>query len=460
MVMKILILGAGQVGGSLAEHLVDDHNDITIIDNDAKRLRQLQRQLDIRTVHGQASHPDVLERAGAEASDMMIAVTNSDETNMIGCQIAHTLFQIPTKIARIRASNYVGYDSLFANKAIPIDVIISPEQLVTRFVQRLIEFPGALQVLDFAEGKVRLVAVKPIYGGPMVGKSIHDLYQSMPDVEMRVAAIFRRNHSVPIVDKTIIEVGDEVFFLATPMHIRKTLEALGRLANPYKNIMIAGGGNIGQRLAQALEHKFRVKIIDHNSQRSQNLAEVLHKTTVLLGDASDREMLVNEDIEAVDVFCAVTNDDEVNIMSCLQAKRLGVRQVMALIGRTAYVDLVEGGLIDIAVSPQQVTIGSILMHMRHGDMVNVYSLRHGAAEAIELVVHGDEKTSSVVGRRVDQIKLTTDVVIGAVVRGEQTLMATPDLELAAEDHVIIFLMNKRSLAEVERLFQVNVGFFS
>lgn len=457
--MRIVILGAGQVGGTLAENLVRENNDITLVDQNAERLASLQQRLDIRTIHGHGSHPDVLQEAGLAGADMLIAVTNSDETNMIGCQVAHTLFKTPVKIARVRSNCYFDYPALFEKKEIPIDVCISPEQLVTDYLSRLIEYPGALQVLDFADGLVQLAAVRPYFGGPLVGKSLKELQKAMPDLPMRVAAIFRHNNSIPITGSTTLQVGDEVFFIATPKDIRQVLKALGRLTSTYKHIMIAGGGHIGNRLAYTLEKNYNIKLIEHNVGRAKMLAETLNGTTVLVGDASDRELLINENIDQFDVFCAVTNDDEANIMSCVQAKRLGVQQVMALINRTAYVDLVEGGLIDIAVSPQQATIGSILTYLRRGDMVRIHSLRRGAAEAIEVIAHGDEKTSKVVGRTWAEIKLPAGTVIGAIVRDKQVHIAAPEMRIEAEDHLILFVMNKKSIREVEKLFQVSVTFF-
>ncbi|MBB71826.1 MAG: Trk system potassium transporter TrkA [Legionellales bacterium] len=458
--MDIIILGAGQVGGTLAENLAREENDITVVDSDRGRLRELQTRLDIRTVTGIASHPNVLKDAGADNADMLIAVTNSDEANLVACQIADKVFHTPTKIARIRSPRYAQFgDVLFAEGGFPIDVFISPEQLVTDYVTHLIEYPGALQVLDFAEGRVRLVAIRPYFGGPLVGKSLSMLKEHLPHIEARIAAIYRGNRSIPLTPATVVEIGDEVFFLAESKHIREVMGALRRLDTSYKRIMIAGGGNIGCRLAESLENDYQVKIIDHNPDTTERLASQLNKSTVLLGDASDRELLLNENIEYTDVFCAVTNDDEVNIMSCMQAKRMGVRQVMALITRTAYVDLIEGSDIDIAISPQQATIGSILTHIRRGDIVNVHSLRRGAAEAIEIIAHGDKKSSSVIGRTMAEIKLPKGTNIGAIVRGEEVFVPHHETVIEPEDHVILFLADKKYIEDVERLFQVSATFF-
>lgn len=456
--MKIIILGAGQVGSSVAANLASEANDITMVDTDAKLLRDLQDRLDIRTIAGHASYPDVLRRAGAEDADMILAVTNSDETNMIACQVAYSLFRTPTKVARIRSREYLGYSKLFGNEAIPVDVMISPEQVIIDYVQKLIAHPGTLQVLDFAEGAAQLVAVKAYYGGPLVGQELRKLRDHMPNVETRVAAIFRRGTPIIPEGDTVIEADDEVFFIAARKDIRTVMGELRRIDRPNKRIIIAGGGNIGKGLAQLLENDYNVKLIDHNPRRSREISEELDKTIVLHADAADEELLLEENITSTDVFCAVTNDDEANILSAMLAKRLGARKVLALINRASYVDLVESGDIDIAISPHQAMIGSLLAHVRRGDVAAVHSLRRGAAEAIEAVAHGDARSSKVVGRAIEEIKLPPGTNIGAIVRGGEVIIAHHDTVIEAEDHVILFLVDKRRVRDVEKLFQVGVTF--
>jgi len=456
--MKIIILGAGQVGSTLAASLSSEANDITIIDTNIDFLRDLQDHLDLRVIAGNASYPDVLEQAGAEDADMVIAVTNSDEVNMIACQVAYTLFHTPTKIARVRAPEYLNQARLFHQEALPIDVLISPEQIVTDAIHSLIDHPGALQVTDFADGKVKLVAVRAYYGGPLVGHELRALKQHMPTVETRVAAIFRRNRPIIPHGHTVIEPDDEVFFIATGPHIRAITAELRSGEKRVRRIMIAGGGNIGSRLARSLEKRYQVKLIERNPDHARKISETLGRTVVLQGDCSDRELLIEENIDSIDVFCAVTNDDQANILAAMLAKRLGAQKVMALINRASYVDLIQGGEIDIAISPQQVTIGSLLAHVRRGDVVKVHSLRRGAAEAIEAVAHGDESTSKVVGRRIEEISLPPGTTIGAVVRGDEVIMAHHDTVIEAEDHVILFLIDRDKVSAVEKLFQVGVTF--
>ncbi len=457
--MDIIIVGAGQVGSSVAENLVSENNNVTIIDVEPNRLRQLQNRLDIRTIEGCGSYPTVLKEAGADDADMLIAVSSSDEVNMIACQVAQTIFRIPTKIARIRSQHYFVSDELFSKGELSIDFFISPEKEITSYLQSLIDFPGALQVLDFAKGKVRLVALKPLPNGPLIGKSLQSISASMPNILFQVVAIYRNDRSLTLTPETTIMFGDEVFFIVDSQYIHMVMTTLQRFDHPNRRIMIAGGGNIGRSLAIALQDQYQVKLIDHNLNRTYEIAQILDKTTVLLGDAADRELLVDENIAHTDVFCALTNDDEANIMSAIQAKRLGARQVLALITRRNYVDLIEGGDIDIAISPQQITINGILTHLRQGDVVHVYSLRRGAAEAIEVIAHGDAKTSKVVGRKISEIKLPPGAHVGAIVRDDQTIISQPDATIETNDHVILFLTEKKYIHDVERLFQVNIMFF-
>lgn len=459
--MKIIILGAGQVGGTLAENLASEQNDITVVDTNASLLRDLQGHLDIKTIHGHGSYPNILREAGADDADMLIAVTNSDETNMTACQVAHTLFNTPTKISRIRSGQYLKHPELFDPEAFAVDVLISPEQVVTEYIQRLMEYPGALQVLDFADKKVQLVAVKTYPGSPLVGRAINSIKDHLPGADVRVAAIFRRNQALEPKGNTIIEADDEIFFVAAKESMQRMILQLRheRDEDEYRRIMIVGGGNIGYKLAKAIEHNYMVKIIEFNEERAQFLSENLERSVVLHGNAADKDLLEEENIETTDMYCALTNDDEMNIMSSLLAKRLGARKVMSLINKSAYVELVNGGMIDIAISPPQVTIGSLLTHIRRGDIVKVHSLRRGAAEAIEIIAHGDKSSSKVVGRKIKDIKLPPGTNIGAIVRADKVILATSDAVVEANDHVILFVMKKRHIHDVERLFQVGLGFF-
>jgi trk system potassium uptake protein TrkA len=477
--VKIVILGAGRVGASVAESLVSERNDITVVDTDPVQLRALQDRFDLRTVAGNGIHPPVLEQAGIEDADMLIATAARDETNLVACQIAARPFNVPMRIARVRAPEFQLHPEITGEGGFYVDHLICPEQTVTDYVRKLIEFPEALQVLEFAGGRASLIAVRAYEGGPLVSHPISDLRAHHPNVDMRVVAIFRRDRSIRPEGNTTIEPGDEVFLLAASEHIRTALSDLRRMDKPVRRIMIAGGGNIGLRLARGLGADYQVKIIETSRTRCDYLVTQLPSSTLVLnGDSTDEDLLAEEGVAEMDLFVALTSDDENNIMSCMLAKRMGARRTISLINRPAYAELVEGNRIDIAIVPAQTTIGQLLARVRRGDVVAVHSLRRGAAEALEAIAHGDARSSKVVGRRIEQIDLPRGATIGAIVRmprpdaagdstspGEaaarqaQVIMAHHDTVIEADDHVIVFVENKRMIPKVEKLFQVGVGFF-
>ena len=457
--MKIIILGAGQVGLSMAEILSRENNDVTLVDIDPGRLEGLQDHLDLRVIEGSASHPDVLEQAGGHDADLVLAVTNQDEVNMAACQVAYTLFRTPKKIARIRSVEYLTHREIFSDDSIPVDVIISPEQLITQHVLHLIEYPGALQVVDFAGGKIQLVGLKAYHGGPLVGRELRTIREDLPTVEARVAAIYR--HDRPIIPEgdTIIEPNDEVFIVAAAPHIPIVMSEFCAVEAPGQNIMLVGAGKIGLQLARTLEqNNYQVKLVEHGAERARQVAEQLDATIVLRGDAADEDLMLQENIDAMDVFCSLTNDDEANILSAMLAKRLGAHRTMALINRSAYVDLIESSVLDVAISPSLITVGALLTHVRRGDTIAVHSLRRGAAEAIETIAHGDATSSSVVGRRIEEISLPSGTRVGALLRNQEVIIPHHDTVIEAEDHVILFVIDKKHIRDVERLFQVKVTF--
>lgn len=457
--MKIVILGAGQVGVSMAEILSRESNDITLVDHAEAALSGLQDRLDINTVLGNAAHPEVMEQAGMGDADLLLAVTDRDEVNMTACQVAWTLFKTPTKIARIRAGEYLSQPKIFGNHAVPVDVIISPEALVTEQILRLIEHPGALQVVEFAGGRIQLVALRADSGSPMVGHRISELRAHLPKIDARVAAIYRQDSAIIPTGDTVIQAGDEVFFVAARKSIPKVMDELRHADRVGRRIILAGAGNIGFRLAQTLEKSsYQVKLIEFNEQRARFVSERLQRTIVLHGNAAAEELLQQANIENTEVFCALTNKDEANILSAMLAKRLGAHRVMSLVNSAAYVDLVQSSMLDIALSPRLATIGTLLTHIRRGDVVQVASLRRGAAEAIEAIAHGDASNSRVVGRRVDEIDLPTGASLGAILRGDDVLVCHDNTVIEADDHVIVFVANKRDVPSIERLFQVAVTF--
>ncbi len=470
--MKIIIVGAGRVGSSVAEALVSEANDITVIDTDVDRVAELQDRFDLRGLVGNAALPSTLQQAGADDADMLIAVTAGDEINLVACKIAADLYNIPTRIARVRNVELQQHPTLIGEGGFRASHVIFPEQTVTDYLLKLIEFPEALQVLEFAEGGASLIAVRAFAGGPLVSHPIKDLRRHIPKVDARIVAIFRNEASVRVDGDTFVQPGDEVFFLAPSDSIRTVLSELRRMDKPVRRVILAGGGNIGLRLARALDtgeglatpERFNVKIIEANKRRAESLAQQLSSDVLVLhGDATDEDLLTQEGVQDADVFIALTNDDENNIMSSLLAKRLGARRTIALINRKSYGDLMQGGQIDIAVSPSYATLSALLRFVRRGDVVAAHSLRRGAAEALELIVHGDEKTSRIIGKPIEQIEMPRGATIGAVVRGAgdkaQVLMAHHDVVIQAEDHLIVFVENKRIIPRVEKLFSVGLGFF-
>ncbi len=472
--MKILILGAGRVGESVAESLVSERNDITVIDTDPARLRALQDRLDLRGVVGNGIQPSVLEEAGVQDTDMLISCAPSDETNLVACKVAKDLFNVPTTIARVRSPEFQDGSPMLGKTGFGVDKVICPEQSVTAYIRKLIEYPEALQVLEFAQGLVSLIAVRAVAGGPLVRHSLAEIPALVPGVDMRIVAIYRLDKVQTTLDgDTRIEPGDEVFVLAATEHIRTVLGALRARDQPVRRLMLAGGGKVGLRLARQVHGDCEVKVIEPLRPRCDYLAtELPPEVLVLHGDSTDEDLLVDENVDQMDLFLALTSDDEDNIMSCLLAKRLGARRVLAVINRRAYADLVQGTQIDIAISPAHTVLGELLAYVRRGDVEAVHSLRRGAAEAMEAIVRGDRKTSRFAGRRIDEVALPKGTQVGAIVRGlhradgseagddarPEVIIPHHDTVVQPHDHVIVFVPRKRMVREVEKLFQVSATF--
>jgi trk system potassium uptake protein TrkA len=474
--MNIVILGAGRVGESVAESLASERNDITVIDTDPARLRALQDRLDLRGVPGNGIQPSVLEEAGIGDADLFIACAPMDETNLVACKVAHDRFNVPTTIARLRSPEFEDGSAMMDKvTGFAVDRVICPEESVTRYIGLLVEHPEALQVLEFASGLVSLIAVRAVAGGPLVRHSLAEIPALVPGAEMRIVAIYRLDQALTDLDgRTRIEPGDEVFVLAAKQHIGAVLGALRERDRPVKRLMIAGGGKVGLRLARQVKDELEVKIIEAHRPRCDYLASQLPADVLVLhGDSTDEELMGEENVQDMDLFVALTSDDEDNILACLLAKKMGARRVLALINRKAYAELVQGTQIDIAISPSQTVIGELLAYVRRGDVEAVHSLRRGAAEALEGIVRGDRKTCRMAGRRVEEIGLPPGAQVGAIVRGlhrpdgteagedaqPQVLMAHHDTVIEPNDHVIVFVPNKRMVRQVEKLFQVSATFF-
>lgn len=453
--MNIVILGAGQVGASLANVLVSEQHNVTIVDNNAAKLSAIRERLDVGTVHGHASHPDILRAANCLDADMVVAVTNNDETNMIACQVAFTVFSTPMKIARVRSENYQANQELFTDEAIPIDVIIVPEHLVSDYVTQLISHPGARQVVEFADGKLHLITVRVDVDALVANSSIGGFIEKHSSATVKVLTIYRNKNRIKIDNKTVFKPNDEVILAVYEYMTAKIIKEFQCNINPYRSIIIAGGGNIGYALAKNLEKKYYIKIIDPGETRVNFLAENLEKALVIKGDASDSELLLDENIAQTDLFCAVTNNDGINIMSSLLAKRAGARKVISLITRGSYSELIAGSEIDAAFSPQHITVSALLRHIRRGDVVQAHSIKEGAMEALELIVHGDEKTSEVVGKKIQSIVMPRETELVAIERKGNIIMEFSDVDvIESNDKLVILLLNKAKIKEVEKLFQV------
>ena len=454
---KIIVFGGGQVGSSVAKILSDDGNDITLVDVDKSILENLKEQIDIKTIHGLASHPSIQRLADAENSDMVIAVTGNDEVNMAACHVAKNIFNVPKRIARLRANEYLNDEDGFEKKFFSINDVISPNILVTDYVKNIIDHPGAFQAFRFASGKVHVIAATVLSNGPLARKRLSEFREHLPNVDVKVVAIFREKKYLIPDDDTFIMPDDDVLFIATEENMRFMSE-LRKITDEPHNVMIAGGGRVGSALAKKLEDAYNLKLIEKDKLIAKNISENLSSTVVLHNDIADETMLKNENINEVDYFCAVTSDDQANILSAKLAKDMGAGKTIAIVNKSSYRNLVSKE-IDVVVSPEDVTIGSLLASVRTSDIVSVNRIGNIDGEVMEIIAHGDKKTSNLVGNKISQLELPKSIIIGAVVRDGNVLLANEDIEIRDEDHIIIFAFDKKELPTIEKLFQVNVGFF-
>ena len=389
--MKIIVIGAGKVGAGLAEYLINENNEITLIDMDINKLRELQNRYDIKIVKGHGSYPETLRNADAANTELLVAVTDSDETNMLACQLGYSLFRIPQKIARIRNHEYLSERKiLFCNQAIPIDNIIAPEQLITDEIANLISYPGVLQIAEFASGRVAIASAKAYYGGPIVGYQLDTMRNHLDSINASIVAIYRQNRLIQLKSDTVIEAGDEVVFISAIGHIRSVMSEFQRLEVPYRRIMIIGGGSIGMELARKLGELNQIKLIEMDEERAEFLASEFDKSSVevFCSNPSNPDFLTEEHVDEMDLVIAVTEKDETNIMSTLLAKKLGAQKSIVLISNFAYVNLLQTDAIDIVLSPHEATISALLTNIRHNGVDNVHTLRRGTAEGLEKIGRG------------------------------------------------------------------------
>lgn len=470
--MKILIVGAGRIGISVAESLVSEANDITVVDRNPEHIAYLQSRFDLRGIVGEASSPQVLRDAGADDTDMLIAVTSNDETNLVVSLLAARLFNIPTRIARVRNSELRNFPRILGEEGFEATAVIWPEQAVTSYLVKLIDFPEANQVLEFGEGLAALIAVRAKAGSPLVGRRVADLETHLPHVEARIISIFRRNRRLDVDKNTVIEAGDEVICLCDARNARLVLSEIRRHEPPVRNILLAGNASMCLALARRLTSsedadrrtELSIRILEKDRSKVELLAGQLRSSVIVIeGDYTDEEVLSDAGVETCDLFIALSEDDGDNVLSAMLAKKLGAQRTIALVNRKVYGDLMQGSQIDITLSPSQAALGELIKHVRRGDVTAAYSLRHGVAEALEIVAHGNRRSSRVVGRPIRDLALPEGANIGAVIRGEGedavVLMGKPDVVIEAEDHVVVFVASKRLIPKIERLFAVDVGFF-
>lgn len=452
--MNVLILGAGSVGGEIARVLVKNQCMVTIVDTRENRLLELQKSLDLRGIAGNAADPEVLLSAGGEDADLVIAITAIDEVNLVACKLCTLLFNTPKKIARIRGGIFANKE-IYSEKGFGINHIFCPEQIVADNIISAIRHPGSLEVHPFANNKAVLASIAIAAKSPLAGESIKNARTRLPDVNFRVVSLYRDNKPLKPAPDTRFFVGDEVSLITADKNMVKLAPLFSDgNSDSHNDVMIAGGGNIGQRVATAIETGCNVKLIEIAQDRCRKLAQELKNTLVLKGSATDEQLLKEEGIHNTDFYCGLTNDDEENILSAMLAKRLGARKTVAIVNRETYVNILKRQL-DIVVSPSQLTIGSVLAHIRWGDVSRVHSLHHGSTEAIEAVIHGNADTSLMVGRKMIDINWPEEATPGAIVRGDDFLLANDDTVIEGGDRLIVLVRGRDGLKQVEKLLQVS-----
>ena len=457
--MHILICGAGQVGFSIARQLAREGNQLTVIDINPDLVQKINDQLDVRAYVGYASHPSVLKAAGAEDVDMLVAVTYSDEVNMVACQVGYSLFNIPTRIARIRHQDYLKteWSGLYHNEHMALNVIISPEIEVARAINRRLSAPGALDMIPFADGKVKVLAVRCMENCPAANLPVSLVRQKAPQAEMKIIGLLSKGKFVVPTPETVLHAGDDVYLITTLERTRHIMTLFGHYEEDVRRALILGGGNIGLFLAQELERgdHINAKVIEYDIGRAESIAAALQETTVINGDALDHEILVEAGIEFTESVIAVTNDDETNILASLLAKRYGAERAVTLINNANYSPLISSLGIDVTVNPRDITTSRILEHVRRGRIFAVHAIADGMAEIIEAEVL---PTSSLVGKTVADINLPKDIMFGAIIRGQTVILPDETTMIEEKDHIII-LATVNMIRKVEKIFSVSVEFF-
>ena len=449
--MKILILGAGRVGSSLASTLSKQQYEVSVIDLSKDKLQRLQEDFDLAVEVGHGSYPSTLKKAGADEETILLAVTNSDECNITSCQIAKSKFNVKKTICRLSNASYL--DSLDAFGDNNIDIAISPENEVTEHLVDLIKHPGAEQIESFANGSIKVVSVKAKKDGMLVNRELKSIKSDMPDTNTFVPAIYRKGKPLMPDGKTIIKENDEIYFLAAESDIDSVVQEMRLQDSSSSRMMIVGGGKIGFALAKTLEEDYKIKVIDPSDDRCEVISNQLNRTIVLKGEGSDEELLKSENIENIDIFCALTNDDETNIMSAFLAKKLGAKKTIIIVNNYTYINILPKNFVDIALSPQRLTVSMVLQHLAKGDVPQEVMLKmQSGAEAIEGIIHKNKFTKNFFNQPISEIPLPDNCVIAAVIRQDKIFMHSKKILLKPDDKVIVFILGKTDKEQIENLF--------
>ena len=458
--MKVIICGAGQVGFNIARYLAQESNSVTVIERSPELARRIADILDVQTVVGHAAHPDILEQAGAEDADMIIAVTYTDEVNMVACQVAHSLFEVPTKMARVRHQSYLQpiWSTLFSPAHMPIDVTFSPEIEVARAVTRRLQVPGAIDMIPLVDDKVKLVGVRCGEECPLVNTPIRQLAHLFPDLNIVIVGLMRDNQPIVPSANDQMLLGDEAYFVVDSEQLMRAMTAFGHEETEARRLLIFGGGNIGQFLAEEIEREHpwvNAKIIEKDPERAALVASRLSQTGVLLGDVLDPEIMEEAGVDQTETVVAVTNDDETNILASLLAKRYGCQRAITLVNKGSYEPLISTLGIDVVVSPRNITVSTILQHVRRGRIHSVHTLREGFGELIEAEAL---ETSSLVGSPLREVNLPAGVLLGAIVRDGQVISPRGSTVVQGKDRVVLFAAAE-AIRKVEKLFSVRLEYF-
>ncbi len=457
--MRVIVCGAGRVGFGIARRLCRENNDVTVIDQDRALIRSVAERLDVRGVVGNGSYPDVLAEAGAREADMIIAVTYSDEVNMIACQIAHTLFKVPTKIARVRAGGYLDpkYSDLFSRNHMPIDVIISPEREVSGAILERLATPGAFETKSFVDGKVWAVGVKLREECPIINTPLRQVGELFPDLKITIVAIMRDEKIWRAHADDQLSPGDKIIFVADRDDVGRAMEIMGEIERRARRVVLIGGGNIGLHVADALERRgdMKIRIIEGDKARAEYIAERLERTVVLQGDGLDRGLLKEAGAADAEAVVAITNNDQVNVLACVVAKRQGARRSMALINDAEYGPIADAVGVDRFIDPRATTISTILQHIRRGRIKGVFSLADGQAELVDAIAL---QTSPLVNKPLTDAKLPEGVIIGAVYRDGEVIMPTGQTVIRPDDRVVLMSL-RDNVKDVEQMFRVSIEYF-